>query len=137
MTITREQAIELAKRHASSEVPEEYFGQGMTFNERWTPDEWLIAAIIEASQPIAEVSECVTRESAMRAIDHLSRSDDGGQEIDARRMLVSVDATVAHRQQQAAAKGGEQGVPCPPSTLASTLDAILAQTSIENSKEPK
>jgi len=108
MTITREQAIALAKKHARC----------------WTPQDWVIAAIIEASQPIADVQAegsypALPKPTATRIGLDVTTGDtpslmrrhqitvDGIDVFTADQMRAYADATVAHRQQQAAAKGGE------------------------------
>ena len=112
MTITREQAIDIARPYAKSIGMVPYTNDPM-----WAPHDWVIAAIIEASQPIADV------QAEPELVGYMNRRamvPEDGQTGRARSWICSelnayyntpvyamADATVAHRQQQAAAKGGE------------------------------
>jgi len=122
MTITREQAIEIAKTNAAKNggnhayIP---FASDVQEWAEWMPHEWVIAAIIEASQPIADVQ--AEPNASAEAIKFALEDEDGldflrywneGDFDTCRRLwpdaplavYLGADplfATVAHRQQQA------------------------------------
>jgi len=116
MTITREQAIALGKKHLLASLKRNYAPFTKEELETANPPEWAIAAIIEASQPIADVQAEGSEREAFEAWfgasihDRLSRNmpDKSYNDPSAFMMWKAWQAaTVAHRQQQAAAKGGE------------------------------
>jgi hypothetical protein len=100
MTITREQAIEIAKKQLTADLALEHPRKHFALLD-WLPAEWAISAIIEASQPVADVqaegSYPALPEPEVYHQDTYTEDQITG--YDADQMRAFADATVAHRQQ--------------------------------------